>query len=183
MSKNTKDLTNCKKGRLTALYPLIDYKPGNGVPWYCKCDCGAYTTVYARSFGKAVNSCGCLQKEYQSRCAPGEAIWGSEYNDYRRNAKLRNLTFELSKEQFIEIAGKNCEYCGAPPKNKDHFKFKGAIQISGIDRKDNKIGYTQENSVPCCSICNYGKKDLEYSDWIKHLDNLAQHRVSLKNDG
>ena len=39
----------------------------------------------------------------------------------------------------------NCSYCD----NK--------INELGIDRIDNKMGYTLNNVVPCCSRCNFMK--------------------------
>ena len=31
------------------------------------------------------------------------------------------------------------------------------LECNGIDRVDNNIGYTEENTVPCCEFCNRAK--------------------------
>jgi hypothetical protein len=63
------------------------------------------------------------------------------YNRYKLSAKKRNLEFSLTSEEFKEILNKNCRYCGDS-------------KSRGIDRVDNRIGYTTSNSVPCCYMCN-----------------------------
>lgn len=39
----------------------------------------------------------------------------------------------------------------------------------GIDRKSSHGPYDAENSLPCCTLCNMAKRDVEYQafrDWI-----------------
>ena len=48
----------------------------------------------------------------------------NRYNIYKKNAKRRNLEFDLSKEEFYSITEKPCQYCG---------QFSN---YSGIDRID-----------------------------------------------
>jgi hypothetical protein len=41
--------------------------------------------------------------------------------------------------------------------------------MSGIDRRDNELGYTVTNSVPCCPACNVAKakmNEAEFRAWI-----------------
>lgn len=61
LSKNTKDLTGQRFGRLTAVEP-IDSVPGKGILWRCQCDCGGTKDVPSSMLvGKKTQSCGCLQ--------------------------------------------------------------------------------------------------------------------------
>ena len=61
------------------------------------------------------------------------------------NAERRKITWALTFEQFQELIKNNsCIYC-----NNDLPKI-----IGGLDRKNNEIGYTVENSAPCCTNCN-----------------------------
>ena len=46
------------------------------------------------------------------------------------------------------------------------------FNYNGIDRKDSNLGYTNENCVPCCKVCNNGKRDLPYSEWLEYLETL-----------
>jgi len=66
--------------------------------------------------------------------------------------------WELTLEQFIfATLDKSCHYCAeALPK-----------AGSGLDRKDNNIGYTVENVVPCCTRCNKMKNSyLTYDEMV-----------------
>ncbi len=41
-----------------------------------------------------------------------------------------------------------------------------------IDRKDNLLGYSKENSLPCCFVCNRAKGNMSYKNfilWIKAI--------------
>lgn len=74
----------------------------------------------------------------------------SRYHHLRGLAKKRNITVKLTKEQYIALAALPCTYCGGP------LPFHG----HGLDRADNTEGYTPENCVPCCTLCNKVKADL-----------------------
>jgi hypothetical protein len=66
------------------------------------------------------------------------------YKDWMRRAYKNGRTFELSSSQFQAIVLKPCHYCG----------FQKSEQCIGIDRSDNQKGYTTDNCVPCCKLCN-----------------------------
>jgi hypothetical protein len=56
---------------------------------------------------------------------------------------------------------------------------KSIIKINGIDRADNALGYTVENSVSCCKICNIAKRDLtieEFIFWGKRLGKFLEEK-------
>lgn len=81
---------------------------------------------------------------------------------YKRNAKKRGIEFELTKDEFSNMIEQNCTYCGDSER-------------IGIDRKDNNKGYTLENSVPCCTSCNYMKKDLSVKEFIDKCNKVVIH--------
>lgn len=86
-----------------------------------------------------------------------------KYASLKKSAVSRNLTFDLSFQQFIElIKDKVCHWCG------------GALNPLGygIDRVDPEIGYEINNVVPCRSQCNYAKLDYsqeEFVSWIERV--------------
>lgn len=45
----------------------------------------------------------------------------------------------------------------------------GHFYFNGIDRVDNFKGYTLENSVPCCTICNRAKSNMLYDDFMSYI--------------
>jgi hypothetical protein len=63
-----------------------------------------------------------------------------------------DYSFHLTDEEFYKIVKQNCTYCGTKPNS--------SINEGGIDRSDNKIGYTVENAVSCCTICNFIKQNI-----------------------
>ena len=77
----------------------------------------------------------------------------------KKAAKERNYVWELTKDQWRALViGKTCHYCqiGALPKTG-----------CGLDRKDNNLGYTMNNVVPCCHSCNRMKgKYLTYEEMM-----------------
>lgn len=82
------------------------------------------------------------------------------FNVYKRNAKNRGIAFELSFSDFIKLWKVPCVYCG------------GNIEKVGIDRVDNNLGYSIDNIVSCCSVCNRMKMDHGYSFFIQHCSKI-----------
>jgi hypothetical protein len=71
----------------------------------------------------------------------------------RKGARRKNQVFELTKEDVEKLVSLPCSYCGSYNK-------------IGIDRKENSIGYTINNSVPCCPRCNMMKRDMPLVAWL-----------------
>jgi hypothetical protein len=100
-----------------------------------------------------------------------------KYSNYKRSAKYRRLSFSLSREQFIDLVNGNCFYCA----NKE------TDTLTGIDRKDSKLGYDLENCVSCCKICNYMKGSCQLNVFIGRIHHiLSYHNLvdggSLNNE-
>lgn len=72
----------------------------------------------------------------------------NRFGEYVSSARVRNRKFSLSKDEFSLIINLPCIYCG---------KKSSIDRPSGVDRIDNSLGYTINNSVPCCRECNYEK--------------------------
>lgn len=92
---------------------------------------------------------------------------------YKYGAKKRGHKWNLTKKQFKEITQKDCFYCGARPNNiSKNICNTGDYIYNGIDRIDNTKGYTMDNIVPCCKICNQAKSNRtlqEFKDWIEKI--------------
>lgn len=122
-------------------------------------------------------------KPAHNRLADGVAAFNSLYGSYKRNAKVSSkVPFELTKEQFMEITKRNCDYCGGPPVSeragdalRTRGKDSGRYVYNGIDRKDSGKGYTVENTVPCCSKCNYMKSNMPLDEFISRVEKIHKH--------
>jgi hypothetical protein len=79
----------------------------------------------------------------------------SSYSDYKIRALKKNLQFELTNEQYSKMIKMPCYLCSKSASN---------THKNGIDRVDNDKEYTLDNIKPCCSICNYLKRDFSLSD-------------------
>jgi len=102
------------------------------------------------------------------------------YKIYEINSIKRGFKFKLSMEEFTALIYLNCFYCGAKPYNKmtntgsNGKKINFVLYYSGIDRKDNKKGYTPDNVVPCCKRCNRIKSDLFTFEEMLKLSKFLQ---------
>ena len=193
--KNNINVIGKKFGMLTILAfsePYINKTDGfKRTMVLCKCDCGNIKIITGTALRKAMlskkggtHSCGCLLTEYLERLPrllvernikiEGYSAQSLVLHRYKVGAKARNLPFELSREQTINLCSSNCYYCGIQPCQllPENRVKNGNFLHNGIDRIDNDKGYTEENCVPCCHICNMAKRNLtleEFNQWIERL--------------
>jgi hypothetical protein len=182
-----KDLTNQKFEYLTVIKYLKSNK-GNGAIWLCECICGKLCEVRSYSLLRhKTKSCGCKKKELISLKLTkknNSSNITQLYNTYKNQAKIRNYSWNLSKEQFVLLTEKNCFYCGKEPSSelkKSHFNGDHILLYNGIDRKNNNIGYEIDNVVTACGICNKAKNNLsieEFISWIRRLTKNFSERES-----
>jgi hypothetical protein len=149
--------------------------------WSCQCDCGTIKEVLGKSLtGRVSQSCGCLQVE-KCRKKSGYASQTYTYILYKHNsAKRRGLVWAVSREQFNKLTQQPCHYCDSPPSN--HTKAKngnGDFVYNGLDRKDSNLGYTVDNVVPCCKICQRAKMDMPYDGFMTYLRRLGTKYGSI----
>jgi len=185
MLERVKDLTNRKFVRLTVL--KRDHSYYKESRWICLCKCGNTIIVRKSSLLSGnTRSCGCLSKEASSKRALernkieyGLAAKREIYRNYVYSAKRRNLSFELSFEQLLNLVQQNCHYCGSPPLNNTGSKRKknGDFIYNGIDRKDNMKGYLMENCVTCCNICNRAKYKMSYNEFMEWISKLKRNNL------
>jgi len=122
-----------------------------------------------------------------------ELIKNSMYRQYKYSAKKREYSFLLNKKEFSFLIKSNCFYCESEPNQKRIITEKKRsvwhegefLYVNGIDRFDNSLGYTLENSVTCCKICNFAKGAMQvedFKDMIKKWNNVIE-KTDWKNNG
>jgi hypothetical protein len=106
---------------------------------------------------------------------PGEAAFNCLYNDYVCRCKRGKLPFSLLKDEFRKLVVSNCTYCGVSSAQVRHPNRggNGDFVYNGIDRVDNSKGYSADNCVPCCKICNRAKRDMPQSEFFAWAERLA----------
>jgi hypothetical protein len=120
-----------------------------------------------------------------------ETSYKGLFNAYKRGAQNRGLSFVLTIEGFKMLIAGNCHYCNSSPssiyniKNSKTGETRAGIPIvyNGVDRVDNKIGYTNSNSVSCCEICNRMKMSQEYSAFLSQIEKIYNYKIKRKQDG
>ena len=145
----------------------------------CICDCGKETVKdKAKVIGGQTRSCGCLAEETRKKFIDNISLPGNQssinevFYRYKRCAAKRGYSFELNIDEFKELVVKPCIYCGDSLTNfsrRNLRTMKEAFLYTGIDRYDNSLGYTVENSVPCCKICNRIKTNMSIGELEKHM--------------
>ena len=98
-----------------------------------------------------------------SLCAPEQV-----FNMYRRKARKRGLSFELTVGQFIEIVQCCCVFCGE----------KSAPR--GVDRRDNNKGYVHDNCQSCCGPCNKLKSTENEQTFLRLILKIAKYQEVLQ---
>lgn len=174
------DETGNKFGKLTVI--KRSRKKTRKAFWDCLCDCGNnYSARGDKLRANLTTNCGCdsYDKTLKTKeLEHGESQFNALYSSYQCNAKQKEIEFNINKIQFKLIVNSNCHYCGEQPH--DTFKkarLRGIYIYTGIDRKNNDIGYTLENSVPCCTDCNYMKSNMPYDYFIEKIKTIYKNRI------
>ena len=100
----------------------------------------------------------------------------SQYSVYKVSATSKQLEFNITKGDFMEMVVNECYYCGI-------IQDKG---FNGIDRLDSSEGYNMSNCVSCCQMCNYMKGSLGptiFMNRVEHImTNLKLFQGKLHSD-
>lgn len=146
--------------------------------------CGCLLAEHASSMGKHYGRINASPRMVDTV----EQFWSAYIKVYEKGARGRKHEWSLSRDAVINVASSNCHYCGAIPKpnlmTKNQYyaaakKHNSAINevyanskvvnTNGLDRVNNNLGYTFDNVVPCCKICNFAKSTMnkdEFESWI-----------------
>lgn len=182
---NFVDMTGTRVGRLT----VVAYagRRGTAAAWRCLCECGKETVVTRNALRDALQgmkhgtrSCGCSRgspgkgsrPNRRRVLPPGAALRNDVLRGYRREAERRGHAWALTDVEFDSLLQQPCFYCTAPPSNArttNGVHVAETYTYNGIDRKDNEQGYTTDNCVSCCAVCNHAKHTMAFDaflDWV-----------------
>lgn len=172
--KNRIDLTGMRFGKLVAV-SLAEKNKNKHVTWNCICDCGTKVVVPAGSLRSGHSkSCGCLHLESLG-LKPGEGAFNVVFKAYRKRATQKGFEFALSVDEFTKIIKSACAYCGDELTAERKPTNNGIFYYTGIDRIDSNKGYTLENSISCCKICNRAKNSMPQEEFISWLKRVSKH--------
>ena len=149
------------------------------VKWLVECPtCGDQTWKFSNTFSKLKFGCkGCYDESMKKY--DGSSAITKAYISLTSNAKPRNISVEITKEEFAGIASHECFYCGEAPVEKTGAKeWSGTAKIHGIDRINNDLGYTLDNSVACCGYCNGMKSDKTLEYFMNKIKSIYERHVA-----
>lgn len=152
---------------------MLQFLKGNGdgkhASWLARCDCGKTVTVVGKEAARgSIKTCGQCQYHQEvmtQRGSTRKAIrqidgqYRKLYARYVTDALRRGIKWELTPEDCIELFKKECTYCGDKVRGK----------YSGIDRINSGASYTLDNTVSCCSTCNYMKRSLSLREFLEKI--------------
>lgn len=93
---------------------------------------------------------------------------------YKRRAFRKGWEFTISEDQFITLVTSPCHYCGKAHTEETRVVAKKQINMLTVDRVDSKMGYTPDNCVPCCKLCNTMKLDSTVSEFMSKIKNIYE---------
>jgi len=184
---NFKNRVGLKINYLTinSLYKVLKFK-NNGrhkAYWECTCICGnvVIKNTDVLNNNKGNFSCGCLRDALNKKRLTKvhdrkEQSYRRIMYSYRGHAKIRGLVFELTYPQFKAVMILPCYFCGIESSAYIRNRDSGDIfYYNGLDRVDNRVGYTVNNCIPCCRRCNTAKNSIT-PDMVKKLVTLLKER-------
>ncbi|AYV75816.1 MAG: hypothetical protein Terrestrivirus3_85 [Terrestrivirus sp.] len=110
-----------------------------------------------------LNYCLNIFKNYPSKIFIA-TIEKKTYVDIKYKAKLRNINFELSKDEYENTIKYCCYYCKNTNNNKN-----------ALDRLDSNKSYNKDNVVSCCGVCNLMKNDYSLDDFISKIKSIVEY--------
>ena len=165
----TKDLTNKKFNRLTAIEKTGESKNGR-ILWKCKCECGNYIVATSHDLiqgGK--KSCGCLKKENAIKRSLsmrkklkgqkfGKLLIIEDLDEKANNREMLHLCQcdcgNITKVSTYALTSGNKISCGCARQSKGEYKIEQLL-------KNNNINYTTEYIDKRCILTTggYGRFD------------------------
>ena len=143
------------------------------VYWDCQCKCGRIIPVDGTALrsGKS-KGCGC--ERLNRRLPDGVAAFNALYRAYEQRADNRGYSFDLTKDEFKKLVTYSCKYCGEIPRQEYKSKTTSFI-YNGVDRVNNSLGYSVDNCVPCCKLCNSMKERNSALIFINHCKKVVDY--------
>ncbi len=186
LNKTRKDETGKTYGDWTVLGVSSKKTKEQTIYWVCKCECGKTKDVKGTSLRDGSSTgCGCTRSLRLPQTP--ESLYRKYYRAYKYGCKRKTKTidFDISYEFYRSLVEKDCYFCGKAPYDIRYLynrkRTRSILEdvsccITGIDRLDNDLGYTEENCVPCCKMCNLMKLDSTEVNFLTQIKLIYENR-------
>jgi len=102
---------------------------------------------------------------------PDQITMKKRYKLLISSAKSRGIKVDLNTQYYSDLISMGCLYCGDSLSDKTG---------TCLDRQDSKQGYTNQNVVGCCHICNYAKRTLSDDAFYAWVERAFFHQLNCK---
>lgn len=157
-----------------------------GKKYFCTCSCGTELVFGSREMKtksddlktRGFSGCWKCSLNYYRDNRTDVEKYRYVYNAYKKSASVRNIEFNLSREEFTQMVTSKCYYCGRLNSNsrKDRLS-NNLLHYNGVDRLDSNMGYESDNTVACCSTCNYMKGTLSVPEFMGQVSLIYSKNV------
>lgn len=175
------DLEGRKFGRLTVMGYAGKITLSN---WFCRCDCGNITKVYAGSLKSGdTTSCGCFNKERvrEVKTTHGHNTKDKVSRTYRTWQNMLDRCKNPNSQQFKNYGGRGIQVCDRWQKFENFLADMGEKPNGlSLDRKDNDLGYFKENCRWATIVeQNNNKRTNRYLTFKRKTQTFAQWEHEL----
>lgn len=139
-----------------------------------------------RKLGK--NHCGCqskLRRGVRKGVSPSNKLddrtrtINQQYGVCRASANAKGFECTLTHKDIEELIFSDCFFCGETP-SRVYTLGQGewtrdSVPVNGIDRIDSSSGYVSGNVLPCCTYCNYLKKDRNQDEFLLKIKQIYEN--------
>ena len=167
--------------RLTVLEETTSQPTPNGGSRKCykvRCECGKeFVTVGTRLKHGRITECSSCARQKRPQSTKQQTQEERMFvKTVVNRCKAKGISYDITAATYIAIATKPCHYCGTLPVTKGKQLTRHGeipIPVNGLDRIDSSLGYTFNNIVPCCSICNIMKSNLSLEKFTEHIKQIS----------
>ncbi|AYV78608.1 MAG: hypothetical protein Edafosvirus20_8 [Edafosvirus sp.] len=152
-----------------------DYVPGNVCPACDMCNFMKYT----HSVDDFIKYCNNINQNKYCLEISNDDMKHSPFSTIKYEAKIRNIEFKLSKDEFNEIIKHKCYYCGNNNIEKQIGIDRICSKIIDDDGNEKKESYNKDNCRACCKICNVMKKNYPIDDFLDHIKKILDYNNSI----
>lgn len=180
-----------KYGKLTVL--SVERKNKDIKPLYyatCRCECGTVKDILVSNVTlHRTVSCGCI-RDYDSIRGNKSKVWkgigdisGTHLKKIRRQAKERNLPFDLTKEYLWDLFLKQERKC-ALSGIELHFASDSCFSdtTASLDRIDNSLGYVEGNVQWVHKSVNYMRGQMDIESFVRACRMVSEYYKYVTND-
>lgn len=160
-------------------------------PKLCECGCGGIPTVAKKSYHKTGTVAGQPNRfilGHWGRIAGShdhlrKRPYEHMYNLVLKTSRERGLDSNISYEDYISFVNKQCFYCSDILVWHQHVHSKKEKRSAhNLDRKDSSIGYSKDNCVACCGLCNMTKGNRYSHEEFVLLGETIRRIRELRNE-